>query len=72
VPASNDAHQRGVAYLLGTQLSDGSWHVKTRAFPFQAYFESGFPHGPDQWISAAATGFATVALMQAIPEHHRP
>jgi hypothetical protein len=64
---SNAAYQRGVAYLLQTQLPDGSWHVKTRSFPFQEYFESGFPHGHDQWISATATGFATVALMQALP-----
>jgi hypothetical protein len=64
---SNTAYQRGVAYLLQTQLADGSWHVKTRSFPFQTYFESGFPHGHDQWISATATGFAAVALMQALP-----
>jgi hypothetical protein len=64
---SHAAYQRGVEYLLRTQLADGSWHVKSRSFPFQDYFESGFPHGPDQWISATATGFATVALIKAIP-----
>ena len=48
---SNTAYQRGVAYLLQTQLPDGSWYVKTRSFPFQTYFESGFPHGKDQWIT---------------------
>jgi hypothetical protein len=67
LPASDERYQRGVAYLLKTQLPDGSWHVKTRSFPFQPYFESGFPHGPDQWISATATGYATVALMRALP-----
>jgi len=30
--------------------------------PFQPYFESGFPHGDDQWISAAATSWAAMAL----------
>jgi Prenyltransferase and squalene oxidase repeat len=64
---SQVAYQRGVEYLLRTQLADGSWHVKTRSFPFQVYFESGFPHGEDQWISATATGFATVALVAALP-----
>jgi ankyrin repeat protein len=64
---ADEAYQRGVAFLRRTQLDDGSWHVKTHAFPFQAYFESGFPHGHDQWISAAATGFATVALIQSLP-----
>jgi hypothetical protein len=64
---THEGHQRGIEYLLRTQLADGSWHVKTRSFPFQTYFESGFPHGPDQWISAHATGFATVALMRTLP-----
>jgi hypothetical protein len=36
--------------------------VKSRSFPFQPYFESGFPYGPDQWISAAGTSWATMAL----------
>ena len=54
--------KRGVEFLLRTQLDDGSWFVKSRAEPIQAYFESGFPHGADQWISAAATAWATSAL----------
>lgn len=65
---ADPACQRGVQFLLKTQREDGSWFVKTRAFPFQPYFESGFPYGPDQWISATATGFAAVALMYAVPE----
>jgi hypothetical protein len=32
---------------------------------FQPYFDAGFPHGFDQWISAAGTSWATVALLQA-------
>jgi hypothetical protein len=64
---TDKAYQRGVDHLLKTQLPDGSWHVKTRSFPFQSYFESGFPHGPDQWISAAATGFAAAALIDSLP-----
>jgi hypothetical protein len=68
VKPADAAYQRGVDYLLKTQREDGSWFVKTRAFPFQSYFESGFPYGPDQWISASATGFAAVALMYAAPQ----
>jgi N-acyl-D-amino-acid deacylase len=60
--------RRGLSYLLDTQLKDGSWHVVTRAKPFQAYFESGFPHGADQFISMAATGWATLALTLSLPE----
>jgi hypothetical protein len=58
----NPAFRRGVEFLLRTQLGDGSWYVKSRAEPIQAYFESGFPHRGDQWISAAATAWATAAL----------
>ena len=67
-PASHDAYERGIDFLLRTQLDDGSWHVKTRSFPFQPYFESGFPHGHDQWISATATGLSAIALMRALPQ----
>jgi len=55
--------RRGVEYLLSTQLDDGSWHVVTRAEPIQKYFESGFPHGKDQFISMAASGWTTLALL---------
>jgi hypothetical protein len=51
-----------VQYLLRTQLEDGTWFVRSRAFGFQPYFESGFPHGKDQFISAAATSWAAMAL----------
>jgi squalene cyclase len=66
IKPADAAYQRGVEYLLKTQHADGSWFVKTRAFPLQPYFESGFPYGPDQWISATATGFAAAALMYAM------
>jgi len=59
---SDPAYQRGVGYLLRTQLEDGSWLVRTRAFPFQPYKESGFPHGKHQWISAAGSSWAAMAL----------
>jgi ankyrin repeat protein len=62
------AYQKGVKYLLSTQHADGSWYVRSRAPKFQPYFESGFPYGHDQWISAMATGWATTALAFAIEE----
>lgn len=62
VPATDAALQRGAGFLLRTQDGDGSWHVKSRAMKIQPYFESGFPHGHDQWISQAATAWATMAL----------
>lgn len=57
---------KGVSYLIGTQQDDGTWIVKTRAFPFQPLKESGFPHGRDQWISAAGTAWASMALSYAL------
>jgi ankyrin repeat protein len=64
---SHASYRRGVDFVVRTQQDDGSWHVKTHSFPFQPYFESGFPHGHDQWISAMATGLATVSLLEALP-----
>lgn len=68
VPASDPAYRRGAAYLLRTQLSDGSWHVASRAPKFQPYFQSGFPHDHDQWISSSATAWATMALTYAVAD----
>jgi hypothetical protein len=61
------AYQDGIAYLLKEQQPDGSWHVRSRSRPFQTYFESGFPHGKDQFISLAASGWATTALALTLP-----
>jgi ankyrin repeat protein len=63
ISTSDPAYKRGVQFLLSTQLEDGSWFVRTRAVPIQPYFESGFPHGRDQWISMAATNWAALALV---------
>jgi ankyrin repeat protein len=59
---SHQAIDRGLRFLLQTQLADGTWHVKRRAFPFQPTMDSGFPHGRDSWISAAGTSWAVMAL----------
>ena len=61
------AYRRGVGYLLRTQFSDGSWLVRSRTFPLQPLKDSGFPHGKNQWISAAGTSWATMAIALALP-----
>jgi squalene cyclase len=66
LPVTHRAYQRGVNYLLANQAADGSWMVVTRTFPIQRYFESGFPYGHNQWISAAASSWATMALILAV------
>ena len=57
--------RKGVDYLLRTQASDGSWHVKSRSIWLQPYLDSGFPYGQDQFISTAGTAWATMALTLA-------
>jgi hypothetical protein len=69
---ADGAYQRGLRYLLKTQLPDGTWHVVTRSKPIQKYFETGFPHGKDQFISSAATGWAATALGLAIERLDSP
>jgi hypothetical protein len=62
VSITDPAYRRGTRFLLETQLADGSWFVPSRSLPVQPYFESGFPHGRSQFISCAATSWATAAL----------
>jgi hypothetical protein len=68
VSTDDAAYRRGLCYLISCQQDDGSWHVASRSKPFQIYFESGYPHGKDQFISIAAAGWATTALALALPE----
>jgi hypothetical protein len=67
IPANNPAYERGVNFLLRTQLADGSWFVPTRSFPVIESFDCGFPHGRSQFISTAATCWATMALALTAP-----
>jgi ankyrin repeat protein len=67
IPVSQPAYQRGVAFLLRTQLADGTWMVPTRSFPIIEAFNSGFPHGRSQFISTAGTCWATIALTLCVP-----
>jgi hypothetical protein len=61
------AYARGVGFLIKSQEADGSWLIKSRSNPFQPYYESGFPHGKNQFISVAASGWAATALLLASP-----
>jgi ankyrin repeat protein/mono/diheme cytochrome c family protein len=65
IAASDPVYQRGIAFLMQTQQADGSWFVRTRAIPIQPLFDAGFPHGPDAFISAAASNWAAMALALA-------
>ena len=63
---STAAWQRGIAFILDAQAPDGSWHVASRIHPpapiSPPYFESGYPYGHDQFISASGASWAIMAL----------
>jgi ankyrin repeat protein len=66
------AYRRGVEFLLRSQLADGSWYVPTRCLPALRFSSSGFPHRRSQFISAAATCWATMALVLAHTTANEP
>ncbi|MCR9202225.1 MAG: terpene cyclase/mutase family protein [Planctomycetaceae bacterium] len=66
--SASPVYQRGLKFLTDNQQEDGSWHVKSRSKPFQTYFETGYPHGKDQFISMTAACWATLALLHALPD----
>jgi ankyrin repeat protein len=63
---THSAYERGLRFLLRTQLGDGSWLVKTRASPVQVAIDNIFSHGTDQWMSTTATSWSAIALMLAV------
>jgi hypothetical protein len=76
LPASADAVHRGMHFLIDTQQSDGSWLVKTRlhspALISPPFFDSGFPHGRDQYASFAASAWALLGMLEYLPEVAQP
>jgi Prenyltransferase and squalene oxidase repeat len=62
-------YRNGLNYLLKTQDKEGAWVVQTRAYPIQHFVSSDFPpYDDNQFISAAATNWATMALLNALPD----
>ena len=54
-------------WLLRTQSTDGSWKVVTHTqIKGQRYFDNGDPHGESQFLSIAATAWATAALARML------
>lgn len=60
--------RRGLAFLLGTQADDGTWHVRARAYPFQPTMRSGYPYSRDSWISATGASWASMAIALALED----
>jgi ankyrin repeat protein len=63
--------RRGVQFLVSTQVPDGTWHVRSRMIsPAEVsppYFTTGFPYKKDEYLSYAATSWATMALTASLP-----
>ena len=69
VKPEDEVYQKGIRYLLKTQDDDGAWIVETRASPIQPFFMSGFPpYDENQFISAAGSNWAVMALLNALPD----
>ncbi len=71
ISPGSEVYRKGVAFLLKTQYRNGAWFVKSRAYPTQLYFESGYPFGHNQWISAAGAAWASLAIAQTLPDAKR-
>jgi ankyrin repeat protein len=71
VAATDPAWRKGIAFLVSTQAADGTWHVRTRMIsPAEVsppYFTTGFPYKKDEYLSYAASSWATMALASALP-----
>jgi ankyrin repeat protein len=68
VPTNDATYQKGVQWLLKNQLADGSWFAPSRAVPVQPHTFESFPHGWHQFISDAASSWATMALLFTLPD----
>ena len=69
VPTPDPVYRKGVQWLLRNQLAEGSWFVPTRAVPVQPHtFESGFPHGWNQFASDGGSSWAAMALLLTLPD----
>ena len=71
VPADDPVYQKGVQWLLRNQLADGSWFAPTRAVPVQPHTFESFPNGWHQFVSDAASCWATMALLFTLPDKPR-
>ena len=71
MPAGAGAWRNGLKFLISTQAPDGTWRVHTRmispASVSPAYFSSGFPYAKDEYLSFAASCWAVMALLTALP-----
>jgi len=68
MPANDSVYHKGVQWLLRNQLADGSWFAPSRAVPVQPHTFESFPNGWHQFVSDAASSWATMALLFTLPD----
>jgi Prenyltransferase and squalene oxidase repeat len=69
IKTTDEVYTKAVAFLMKTQDETGAWIVETRAYPIQPFVNSDFPpYDENQFISAAATNWAVMALLLSLPD----
>ena len=68
VLVSDPVYQKAVQWLLRNQLADSSWFAPTRAVPVQPHTFESFLNGWHQFVSDAASCWATMELLFTLPD----
>ncbi len=69
IQTSDEKCQQAIVFLLKSQESNGVWFVEARSYIIQPFVNTNFPiNDESQFISAAASGWASIALMKSLPD----